>query len=74
MSETVFTQYDPFEPWYTCQIDVKGFYPRPMRWVIVNPSFLSCAKTYVDDSRFSPDLHNDKRNDEQDRRMKYPTA
>ena len=38
MSKTVFTQYDPFETWYTCQSDVwlddvKTFYPRPMRAV-----------------------------------------
>ena len=39
MSKPVFTQYDPFEPWYTCQstvrLCVKRFYPRPMRCVIV---------------------------------------
>ena len=40
MSKTLFTQYDPFEPWYTEQSnmsldDVKKFYPRPMRCVIV---------------------------------------
>ena len=36
LSKTVFTQYDPLEPWYTCQSnewldDVIRFYPRPMR-------------------------------------------
>ena len=40
MSKTVFTQYHPFEPWYTEQSDVwlddfKTFYHRPMRCVIV---------------------------------------
>ena len=40
MSKTVFTQYDPFETWYTCQSDVwlddvKTCYPRPIRCVIV---------------------------------------
>ena len=40
MSKTVFTQYDPFETWYTCQSDVwlddvKAFHPRPLRCVIV---------------------------------------
>ena len=39
MSKRVFTQYDLFETWYTCQSnvwldDVKRFYPRPMRCVI----------------------------------------
>ena len=54
--------------------DVKKFYLRPMRCVIVvhpypmanttlltESAFLSCAKTCVDGSRFSPDLHNNKR-------------
>ena len=40
MSKTVFTQCDPFETWYTCRSDVwlddvKTFYPRPMRCVVV---------------------------------------
>ena len=40
MSKTVFTHYDPFEPWYTEQSgvwldDVKTFDHRPMRCVIV---------------------------------------
>ena len=81
MSKTVFTQYDPFETWYTCQSDlwlhdVKTFYPRPMRCVIVvhpyplaqedtalltESAYLSCGKICIDDSRFSPDLHKDKR-------------
>ena len=81
MSKTVFTQYDPFEPWYTQQSDVrlddvKTFYPRPMPCVfVVHPysldpedtalltesCYLSCAKIFIDDSRFSPDLHKDKR-------------
>ena len=80
MSKTVFTQYDPFETWYTCQSDVwvddvKTFYPRPIRCVIVvhpypllqedttlltESAFLSCGKRCIDDSRFSPDLHEDK--------------
>ena len=39
MSKTVFTQYDPFETWYTCQSDVwlddvKTLYPPQMRCVI----------------------------------------
>ena len=83
MSKTVFTQYDPFETWYTCQSDVwlddvKTFYPRPMRCVIVvhlyplaqedttlltESAYLSCAKTVVDESRVSPDLHKDKARD-----------
>ena len=42
MSNTVFTQYVPFETWYTCQSDVwhddvKTFYRQPMRCVIVVP-------------------------------------
>ena len=54
--------------------DVKSFDPRLMRCVIVihpypmetkslltESAFLSCAKTYVDETRVSPDLHNDKR-------------
>ena len=80
MSKTVFKQYDPSETWYTCQsdvwlADVKTFYPRPMRCVIVvdpyplaqegttlltESAFLSCAKTKsVDDSRFSPEIRVD---------------
>ena len=81
MSKTVFTQYDPFETWYTCQSDVwledvKTFCARPMRCVIVvhpyphaeedttpltDSAYPSCAKICIDDSRFSPDLHEDKR-------------
>ena len=81
MSKTVFTQYESFETWYTCQSDVwpdgvKTFYPRPMRCVIVvhpcplaqedttlltDSASLSCAKICIDDSRFTPDLHKDKR-------------
>ena len=60
MSKTVFTQYDPFETWYTCQSnvcldDVKRFYPRSMRCVIVvhprknmsmiHVSLQTCTKT-----------------------------
>ena len=80
MSKT-FTQYDPFETWYTCQSDVwlgdvKTFYPRPMRCVIVfrpyplaqedtalltESAVFLCAKICIDDSRFTPDLHKDKR-------------
>ena len=56
--------------------DVKTCYPRPMRCVIVvhpyplaqedtilltESVFFSCAKICIDDSRFSPDLHKDKR-------------
>ena len=56
--------------------DVKTFHHRPMRCVIVvhpyslaqedtalltESAFLSCAKICIDDSRFSPDLHKDKR-------------
>ena len=56
--------------------DVKTFYPRPMRCVsVVHPyplaqedttlltdsAYLSCANIFIDDSRFSPDLHKDKR-------------
>ena len=56
--------------------DVKAFYHRPTRCVtVVHPYFLaqrdinllagsahlSCAKICIDDSRFSPDLHKDKR-------------
>ena len=72
MSKTVFTQYDPFESGYTEQSDVwlddvKTFYHRPMRCVIVvHPYFLaqensallaetiylSYAKICIDDSRF----------------------
>ena len=54
----------------------KTFYPRPLRCVIVVHSYslaqedttfltesacLPCAKICIDDSRFSPDLHKDKR-------------
>ena len=77
ISKTVF-----FETWYTRQSDVwlddvKTFYLRPMRCVIVvhpyslaqedtalltHSAYLSCAKKCIDDySRFSPDLHKDKR-------------
>ena len=75
MSKTVFTQYDPSVSRYTEQNDVwlddvKTFYHRPMRCVIVcHPYFLtqqdtgglaesahlSCAKICIDGSRFSPD-------------------
>ena len=56
--------------------DVKTFYHRPLRCaIVVHPCFLaqedtfllkesaclSCAKICIDDSRFSPDLHKDKR-------------
>ena len=82
MSKTAFTQCDPFESWYTEQSDVwlddvKTFYHRPMRCVLVvhpcflaledtallaESSYLSCAKICIDDSRFLlPDLHKDKR-------------
>ena len=81
MSKTVFTQYDPFESWYTEHSDVwlddvRTFYHRPMRCVIVvhpyplaqedtalltESTFLSCAKICITDSRLSPDLHMDKR-------------
>ena len=44
MSKTVFTQYDPFETWYTCQSDawlddVKTIYPRSMRCVMVGHTY-----------------------------------
>ena len=59
----------------TCGLTMsKSFDPRPMRCVIVihphpmeitslltESGLLSCARTYVDDFRVSPDLHNDKR-------------
>ena len=81
MSKTPFTQYHPFETWYTFQSDVwldgvKTLYLRPMRCVIVvhpfpldsedpallkKNAFLSCAKICLDQSRFSPDLHKDRR-------------
>ena len=81
MSKTIFAQYDPSETWHTCQSDVwldnvKSFYPRPMRCVVVvhpyplaqedtilltESAYPSCAKMCIDDSRFSPDLHKDKR-------------
>ena len=81
MSKTVFAQYDPSVSWYTEQNgvwldDVKTFYHRPMRCVIVvhpyflsqrdtdlsaESAYLSCAKICIDDSRFSPDLYKDKR-------------
>ena len=47
MSKTVYRQYDPFEFWYTEQSDawlddVKTFYHRPLRCVIVvHPYFLA---------------------------------
>ena len=56
--------------------DVKTFYHRPVRCVIVlhpyflaqrdtdllaESAYLSCAKICIDDSRFSPDLYKDKR-------------
>ena len=64
MSKTVLTQYDPSESWYTelndvWLDDVKTFYHRPMRCVIVvhqyflaqrdadlsaESAYLSCAK------------------------------
>ena len=59
-----------------CLDDVKRFYPRPISClIVVHPyslepedsvlskqyAFLSCAKICVDDSRFSPDLHKDRR-------------
>ena len=81
MSKTVFTQYDQLESGYTEQSDVwlddvKTFYHRPMRCVIVvHPYFLaqentallagsihlSCAYICIDDSCFSPDPYKDKR-------------
>ena len=51
LSKTVFTQYDPFEPWYTCHSNVwlddfKRFYRCPMRceFLIKQHAFFSCAK------------------------------
>ena len=80
MSKTIFTQYDPSESWCTEQSDVwlddvKTFYHRPIRCVIVvHPYFLaqrdtdllaesghlSCAAMCIDGSLFSPDLYQDK--------------
>ena len=81
MSKTVFTQYDPSESWHTEQSDawlddVKTFYHRPMRYVIVvhphflaqddtallaESAYLSCANICIDYSGFSPDMYKDKR-------------
>ena len=65
----------PFENWYTCQSDVwiddvKTFcvivvHPYPLAQedttLFTDSPYLSCAKICIDDSRFSPDLHKDKR-------------
>ena len=54
MSKTVFAPYDPFETWYTCQSDVslddvKTFFPRPMRCVIVvHPYLPAQEENFVD--------------------------
>ena len=92
MSKTVFTRYDPFETWYTCQSDawlddVKPFYLRPMRCVIVvppyplaqedtilltDPAFFSFAKICIDDSRLCPELHKDTRDVEQESEERDP--
>ena len=81
MSKTVFTQYDTSESWYTEHKDVwlddiKTFYHRPMRCVIIvhpyflaqrdtdllaESAYLSCAKACIGDSRFSPDFCKDQR-------------